>query len=246
MMNYKILRLFVMLSAIHFICSLFAVKLKSETVIQVQIADTFAVTYPLKFVNASDEYKSVLKIGNPSLIYPLFVRINNTDTELHEIARINDSTFSVYVKFSEDVKSDIIIEVICEALAGNDSISVISFSDSRLNSDPLQNINYLVLVNTLNNELPYLRFPTFLGLYPNPLYDNSIVNIEYINDVTGDVDIYIYDGIGRESFVKKSFTTIPGVQKESIVLSKYILSGLYRVELRTKFGRISKPIIVIK
>lgn len=225
---------------------IFAPKLKSDTIIEVQIADTFSINYPLKTVKSKDEFTAFLKIENPTLIYPQFVRINSISTDLQVIRRINDSTYGIEISFAEDATSEVFIEVVCLVLAGNDFTSKISFIQTRINSENFPDISYVVHVKTLNNELPYLRFPTFLRIYPNPLFDRDVVNIEYINDVLGDIDIYLYDALGREYFVKKSINSILGVQVESLELNKNILSGLYQIELRTKFGRISKPIIIIK
>jgi hypothetical protein len=217
-----------------------------ETIIA-NISDQIELKYEF---NTSEDieynFDATLKLHNPSLIYPLEFSINTTSARNLRLERLNDSTYSIKSTFQGKINQNYELNILCEILAGNDSICSVSLENITLNSEQINGKEYQIKVNTLNYELPYLRFTTILKVYPNPVFGNSNLYIEYLCDIAGEVEFYLSGLLGQYYFLKKNTIITTGLQKDFIPINYDILSGSYRIEIRTKFGRVTKPFTIIK
>lgn len=222
-------------------------SIHSQEIITAEISDKIELKYEFDTLE-NKEYvlDATLKLHNPSMVYPLEFSMNNTSARNLKLEKLNDSTYSINTTFDGEINQKSELDVLCEILAGNDSICSVSLENITLNSEPFIGKEYQIKVNTLNNELPYLRFTKILKVYPNPVVGNSTLYIEYVCDVKGKVEFYLSGLLGQYYFLKKTNIETPGLQKDYIDLNYDILSGSYRIEIRTKFGRVTKPFTIIK
>jgi len=222
-------------------------SIHSQEIITAEISDKIELKYEFDTLeNKEYIFEATLKLHNPSMVYPLEVIMNSASSRNLKLEKLNDSTYSIQTIFDGEINHKSELIVLCEILAGNDSICRVTFENVNLDSVNFTGKEFIIKVNTLNNELPYLRFTKILKVYPNPVLGNSTLYIEYVCDVKGEVEFYLSGLLGQYYFLKKTNIETTGLQKDFIDFNHVILSGSYRIEIRTKFGRVSKPFTIIK
>ncbi|MBX3042663.1 MAG: hypothetical protein KIT33_01065 [Candidatus Kapabacteria bacterium] len=212
----------------------------------VNISDTFEITFWLNTDSlVENNLKVVINFSNPTLVRILNAKIiyNNSEIEA-ELSKVNYYDYNLEVNIPPSDSIAIILN--SEVLAGNDSIFDISLTNISINDSQYNPQSASYFVKTLNNELPYLRFTKITNVYPNPFSGNGLLNIEYYNDIIGEVEFHLFDYLSRTEKIKTVQNNTPGFQSVSLEINPYILSGLYYLEVRTKFRGNFVPIIIIK
>jgi hypothetical protein len=82
-----------------------------------------------------------------------------------------------------------------------------------------------VSINDLLNEAERI-----LNVFPNPAYDKINISLNHSNYLTGEIEIKIFDVLGRLVYSHKKSS--PGFHSETIDISK-LTPGLYSIELNS-------------
>ncbi len=179
----------------------------------------------------------VLMVHNPTLFDLHYISIN--ETNYYNFKNENDSVVSFV--FSDKINSSLVnIYFTGVTLSGNDSTFQISIINLKINNVNYKDniVNYKVISDF--NALPYIRFPEITNIYPNPIEYSDKISCDFVVDYADNLTISIYDSYGQEMIIEKLVNDKKGKVTFGIPLDYRLISGVYFLVIKDKFGYHSK------
>jgi len=187
------------------------------------------------------------KISNPYLFYPeQFDSPNNFKMTDYSLSKINDSiyTFNLVLSFVEDDPfSDILFYLCGYALAGNDSICDIDFTDIRINKQGIESFTGKINIITENHSIPYIRMPE-LNARINPVIAGELI-FDAVLWQDSDLSFEVYDIIGNIKQLD-NFSSIKTGENQFVLTTNELSSGIYNILMHTNHGTAMERVLLIK
>jgi hypothetical protein len=209
-----------------------------------------AVHLPADPAGGTVTLAGTMKLSNPTVFFPERFIAPAGDTIVDTtLTALKDSiyTFSVTVARAASPRAggDTLLYLEGEALAGSDSLCVITFPDASLGGSPATLPAGRVITKSIGPPLPYVRFAILEQNYPNPVPRGASTIWAYRIDRFSDVRFYFYNLLGQELEVidlgekeigPHTFTYTPGITMPS---------GAYFVRLVTNTGSADKVMHIV-
>jgi|GEM_PF-3522763 len=220
--------------------------------VRTNIGDEFEIGF--KFENNLDTFirdiKFVIHLSNPTVVYLNEIIEEGYGIESKEIIRINDSSYTVRLIFSDMMggynEGSNLFSIRGTALAGNDSLCYLDFNNIEYLGVVSEDLQCKVISKTNDEYVQYIRNPKIRDLYPLPASSNDYLNCSFTIDFDADVEFKIFDTSGR--FVKKH--VLKGIKKGthtiSFFMEKELAMGTYFIALKTNKIYDQRKFIIIK
>ena len=191
-----------------------------------------------------------MKLGNPTVFFPerFLPPAGDTITDT-TLTALEDSIYAFSVTLlrapAPRGAGDTLLYLEGEALAGSDSLCVITFTDASLGGAPVALPAGAVITRSVGPPLPYVRLAILEQNYPNPVPRGASTTWAYRIDKLSDVRFYIYNLLGQELEVIDAGEK--GIGPHTFVYTPGITmpSGPYFVRLVTNTGSADKVMHIL-
>ncbi len=212
--------------------------------LRVAIADTDATELRLD---------GVIMLANPTVFYPeRFIALGGDSIVSFSIVSI-DSRFHQLDRFSLTIHHDtagLPRDTLCliggEALAGNDSCTIVSFDSLTSGGGALAADDVLALTRSIGAPFPYVRFATLEPGVPNPSKRGDEVAFGYRIDKDSEVTFRVYTLTGAQVYYDDLGYVPYGSYTFRYPIGFEIPSGPFIVRMTTSTGDDYQMFTVIK
>lgn len=205
------------------------------------------VRLSLRTASALDEVDSLtlrgsFLLGNATVFYPeRFIGTGNTIVDRSELTRLSDSTYEFLIALRPAngaglAAGDTLCMLAGEALAGYDSVCVITFTGVRANDGPASEARGVVITRSIGTPLPYIRYATLEPGYPNPAKRYQTVSWAFRIDKASPVRFSIYNLAGEMISDRDLGELAPGIYLEHFTIGFDVATGVYVIGLNTNSG----------
>jgi hypothetical protein len=205
------------------------------------------VRVPLRYSDPRDSLDSIsvsgrLHLGNATVFFPeRFTDTTGTTLANWELKRLSDSTYDI--RFTVAVtppasgsSGDTIAFLAGEALAGFDSICVVTLSDLSINGDTAADASGRIVTVSIGTPLPYVRFATLERNYPNPIRSGEKTTWAYRIDKPSKIVFRFYNLIGEQRITADLGDQPAGIHTFSLTPTIETATGMYIVRMETSTG----------
>lgn len=179
-------------------------------------------------------------LSNATVFHPeRFIGAARTRVESFRLVRLTDSTydFRVDMTLPDGVPGarDTLFLLAGEALAGFDSVCVVSFS-ALSDEDSIGRASGVIVTRSVGTPLPYVRRATLEPGYPNPARRYQRVTWGFRIDKESPVRFGIYNLAGELIADHDRGVLPPGIYLETFEVGFDVATGAYLVALSTNSG----------
>jgi hypothetical protein len=190
-------------------------------------------------------------LGNATVFYPeRFVAGPRTSVESFSLVKHTDSTYDFEVAITPSggriAAGDTLCLLAGEALAGYDSVCVVSFAALRANDGPESEATGVVVTRSIGTPLPYVRYATLEPGYPNPVARYETVTWAFRIDKGSNVRFEIYNLVGERIAMHDRGALAPGIYTESFEVGFDVATGIYLIGMSTNSGNAYQYFHVVK
>lgn len=209
---------------------------------------------PLSIDNVSTNsvvLSSILRLKNPTVVYPLRVEADDSLTtgwnvRTYNLQRRNDSTWLLNLSAESSIVpiKPLSIRFYFEALAGSDSTTAIVFDSISINSMQVSSISATCITRSISGVLPYVRFARLEYGYPNPAPVQTTITWAYQLDKQSEVEFIFYNALGRV-IQQQVFQQSAGVHLYTLTPDIYISPGAYLLRMKSNSGEAVQGCVII-
>lgn len=215
------------------------------------------VQLPLRLINGVDTgitvaIEGAFQLSNPTVFFPERFVVAAGDTVLtSRLTKLTDSTFTFALtirvgRITPRMARDTIFWLAGEALAGNDSVCVLTFSDLRLNGGEVGAATGTITTTSIGTPRPYVRFATLEQNYPNPVLRFNPTTWAYRIDKDSPVQLILYTNLGEEYIILDQGFVKAGIHLITFTPGYDVSVGVYWARLVTNSGEAYKPMHVLR
>jgi len=189
-----------------------------------------------------------IKLSNPTVAYLLEIAEKENTLIKPSLIRENDSLYKVSLKINNTStqKLNNIFSIKAFALAGNDTITYLNFSNIIINGKVSDDFEIKIISKSIEGAIIYLRKPTIRAVYPNPVNSNSSIYCTFSIDEELDIEFVLYDLSGR-AFKSLSLDKVQkGTSIIEFPLDYQYSMGTYYLMMKTIENNDTRKIIIIK
>lgn len=244
------------------LCGLFLSLLPQATTAQILAGNTHGfvgkeVQLPLRLANGVDTGATItiegaFQLSNPTVFFPERFAVAAGDTATAQrLTKLTDSTFTFAITIrtgsaTPRAEGDTIVRLAGEALAGNDSVCVVSFSSLRLNGGEVGAAIGIITTTSIGTPRPYVRFATLEQNYPNPVLRFTPTTWAYRIDKDSPVKLILYTDLGEEYTILDQGFVPAGIHLITFTPGYDVSVGVYWARLVTNSGEAHKPMHVLR
>lgn len=244
------------------ICALLLLFAATPTTAQIVAGDAHGfvgqeVQLPLRLQSGVDTgatltIEGAFQLSNPTVFFPERFAIPAGDTTLAtRLTKLTDSTFTFALTIrtgtaTPRIAGDTIFWLAGEALAGNDSVCVVTFSTLRLNGGELGAATGTLTTTSIGTPRPYVRFATLEQNYPNPVLRFTPTTWAYRIDKDSPVKLTLYTDTGEEYITLDQGFVKAGIHLITFTPGYDVSVGVYWARLVTNSGEAYKPMHVLR
>ncbi len=188
-----------------------------------------------------------LYLSNPTVFYPQAILIDSVSDRTRGVQatlrRENDSVYHIRIVLpSHD--SSLSFSLLGEALAGNDSLCVLSMRNTAFASTTIAETQARVLTTSYGVPLPYIRFATLNEAYPDPCEGCAVIRWRFRVDKATDLTFNFYDLQGRLlRTLHRSAEAGPGTIELSTDFT--FDAGMYQLQMISNSGQAWQKFIIV-
>jgi hypothetical protein len=205
------------------------------------------VRVPLRYIGPRDSLDSIsvsgsLHLSNATVFFPeRFTDTTGTTLANWRLQRLSDSTYNfsftvAIVPPTNGSPGDTIAYLAGEALAGFDSVCIVTLSDLSINGDSAIDASGRIVTTSIGTPLPYVRFATLERNYPNPIRSGEKTTWAYRIDKPSQVIFRFYNLIGEERITADLGDQPAGIHTFSLTPTIETATGMYIVRMETSTG----------
>ncbi len=193
---------------------------------------------------------ATLRLSNPTVFYPQRITAPAGDVvDSFMLTALKDSIFEISFTVRRTAPNagagDTLAMLLGEALAGSDSVCIVTLESVRLNDAPIGGARGVVITESVGTPIPYVRFAILEQNYPNPVPRGRQTRWAYRIDKRSDITFRFFDLLGKEIH-----TEYLGVQDLGPHIYVYdppptLPTGTYYVRLETNSGASDKVMLIL-
>lgn len=225
-----------------------AQKLVLQDTARGSVGDEMSVTLTLRDTGSAIVLQGKLFLSNPTVFYPLrFKEDSLLRIDKQQLVRHTDSTYSFAINISplEQGRTELVLKLWGEALAGSDSLCFLSFDSVYVGDSLLRPLRTTILTNSIGTRLPYVRFATLEAGYPNPTAPGLNTTWAYRIDKASTISFISYDVLGREIRRDVIENQSLGVHLYQFVPDLDFPVGVYTLRMKTNSGEALQRFVVV-
>ena len=215
------------------------------------------VQLPLRLANGVDTgavltIEGAFQLSNPTVFFPeRFVVAAGDSLIAPRLTKLTDSTFTfaLTVRTSSATpraEGDTLFRLAGEALAGNDSVCVVSFGNLRLNGGEVGAAIGTIITTSIGTPRPYVRFATLEQNYPNPVLRFTPTTWADRIDKDSPVKLILYTDLGEEYTILDQGFVPAGIHLITFTPGYDVSVGVYWARLVSNSGEAYKPMHVLR
>ncbi len=188
-------------------------------------------------------------LSNPTVFYPEnFTTSAGYSMIDSSITRLSDSTYTFIISFriDENIIDTVVFNFCGEALAGSDSVCILTFSGLALNNEPAQDFDATVRISTIAGTIPYIQFPRITNIYPNPAEAGESFIVQYYSYKKADIKFYLINVVRQEELIANFKSVEQGPSEFTYMTGQGFAAGAYWIIMITEMGFDFKGVIIIK
>lgn len=187
-------------------------------------------------------FSASFTLSNPTVFYPeVFYGVDDEPIPDSRLERINDSSYIIETFPEYDtVSGKYVFSIFGEALAGNDSVCVLRFTNVKVEDQQQNDFTAVLITESSGPHYPYVRFIELEQNYPNPVRAGELTTFPLLIDKTSDIKYIIFDLNGQ--VVKKDILEAleSGIHQIIYRIPPTMSVGTYWIIIESSSGRANK------
>ncbi|HVZ37822.1 MAG TPA: T9SS type A sorting domain-containing protein [Candidatus Kapabacteria bacterium] len=193
---------------------------------------------------------ATMQLSNPTVFFPIrFIAPAGDSIVNVEMKQVKDSIYQIGLTIDRGAAGtagDTLVSLEGEALAGSDSVCVITLRNVTVGSDSFPAGTGVVITRSIGPPLPYVRFAILEQNYPNPVPYNGSTTWAYRIDKRSDISFHFFDLLGKEIYVAELGDQQIGPHTYIYTPPLTLPSGAYLVRLVTNSGSADKVMHILR